>query len=727
MRPRVVLLAIAVALTIQALAQQQHLPDPATGEIDGKQAVLLWPADGRVIGCQATLVSESDPDTEIHHACGKWFVPPLGKYKVWIEGPSSITPAPVKLIYTSHEFRGKGMMAVIPRTAAGEIGLRAPFPGTSLRLLNLDSFASGHGVAPAFDRRTSGENVRPVRMPTGRVLVGVFDRDSGDAVALAPPVDVTTGRVAYAEPALPKRGTDVLVVLNRPRVRARSDAEVVSLQLHVDGEHESPAVFADSADRVYAVWYGVEGRRARVVANGRELTFPGREFPLRPRRVITVRGRLRALPKLSVEIVSGAELPRDVRVQAKRLSGEILTEVALHDTTVDLGHLPAEPVEVVLLSPDIELRQRVDLTNGIDETVQFRPDPLTIHGHLTRGDRGVTGTIAFTLATRKPVTVVTKDDGSYTARLWSAGTYRIAAAASGAAPFELTRHIMRDTELSIDLPRANVEIRVVDEKSNTAVAGARIVATPGSADAAQAVARAQSALTDEHGTGTLPPINPGMTRISVIATEYLTAERVIYIADTDDTQHFTVELTPVGADGRERITLRLADGTPASAAELMLMDAGTMSQPLWSGRADAAGVVAVPAIQDTILLIRHPQAGSIAVAAIDGLELRLPAPAPPLAVRFVRANGMPARHAGITVWMRGIRISSGSALGFLYRVPNATNHDGVWRANNLPQASLRILAVTSDLARSAPAAALDPLALTVLYPWSELPTLRVAE
>ncbi|HVS31436.1 MAG TPA: hypothetical protein VMS98_08265 [Thermoanaerobaculia bacterium] len=719
-------LVIAVALTVRAFPQQQNVPDAAAGEIDGKQAVLLWPADGRVIGCRATLVPETDPDAEIHYPCGEWFVPPLGKYKVWIEGPSSISASPTRLTYLSDQFNGKGLMAVFETTSAGEIGLRAPWPGTSLRLLNLDSFASGPLLAPAFDRQASGQNVGPVRMPTGRVLAGVFDNESGDAVALARPVHVIAGGMTYAEPALPARGTDVLVVLDRPNLRERRDAEIVALRLDVDGEQKPPAVFADSSDRMYAVWYGIEGRRARVVSNGRELTFPGREFLLLPRRVVTVRGQLRPLPKLRVEIPPGADLPGDAHVQAKRLSGETLIDVPLHDTVVDLGHLPAEPIEVVLLSPDIELRQRADLTNGLDETVQFRPVALTIHGRLTRGERGVTGNMAFTLGTRKPVTVATNDEGSYTARLWTAGVYRIAATASGTAPFQLSRHLMRDTELNVELPRANVVIEVIDEKKKTAVAGARIVAMPGTEETSRARARVQRAVTDDRGSATLPPIEPGTTQLLVEANNYLRGEHVLEVADSDDTQQFTVELTPVDANGSDRITLRLADGTPASAAQLMLMDAGAMSRVLWSGQSDASGAVAVPRIAGTILLVRHARAGSIPVVVTDGLELRLPAPAPPLAVRFVNSSGMPARYAGIILWTGGIRLSGG-ALSFLFSFPNATNVDGVWRANNLPQAPLRILAVTSQAGQSAAAAALDTLAVTIGYPWPEFPTLRAAE
>ena len=337
-------------------------------------------------------------------------------------------------------------------------------------------------------------------------------------MALARPVHVAANGRTYAEPTLPARGTDVLVVLDRPRSRARRDAEIVTLQLDVDGEPKPATVFADSADRVYAVWYGVEGWRARVVAKGHELTFSGREFRLVPRGVITVRGQFRPLPQLRVEIAPSADLPDQARVQATRLSGEILTDVPLDDMAVDLGHLPAEPIEVVLLSPDIELHQRADLTKGIDDTVQFRPDALTIHGSLIRGERGVRGSITFTLGARKPVTVATNDDGTYTARLWTAGTYRISATASGTAPFQVTRPLVRDTELNIKLPRSTVVIEIIDEKTRAAVAGATIVAMPGRGETTHAISRAQRAVTDDQGSATLPPIEPGTIQLSVRRT-----------------------------------------------------------------------------------------------------------------------------------------------------------------------------------------------------------------
>lgn len=709
-------------LTVQALAAQRvpAPPDPATGEIDGKRAVLVWPGDGQVTGCEATLVPENDPDAEDHYPCGEWFIPPFGKYKAWIEGPSSISPAPAKLSYLSGQFTGQGLMAVFETTSAGEIGLRTRWPGTSLRVLNLDSFASGAFLAPAFDRRARGDGIGPVKVPTGRVLAGVFDPKSGDAVALARPVQVVAGGMAYAEPALPARGTDVLVMLNRPHLRDRPDAESVTLKLDVDGQSRPPAVIADSSDRVYAVWYAVEGRRARVIADGRELAFSGREFPLFPRRVITVREQLRALPRLRVEIAPGTDLPQGASVQVKRFSGETLLDVPLEDPVVDLGHLPAEPVDVLLLSPDLELRQRADLSDGRDDTVHFQLQSLTIHGRLTRGERGATGKITFTLKTRRPLDVSTQDDGTYTAKLWAAGLYRIVATASGAQPFQVgMRELVSDTELNIELPRANVVIEVIDEKKKTGVADASIVATT-----THAPSRTQRVTTDVRGTAALPPIEPGATQLLFEAANYLSRERVLQVADSDEPQHFTVELTPV--DASDRITLRLSDGTPAVAAQLMLMDAGTMMRALWSGQSDASGEVAVPRIAGTILLVRHARAGSIPVIVSDGLELRLPAPAPPLAVRFVNASAMPARYAGIILWTSGIRVFGG-ALSFLYAVPNATNVDGVWRANNLPQAPLRILAVTPQAGNSAAPVSLDALAVTIAYPWPEFPTLRAAD
>jgi hypothetical protein len=724
MRPRDIVLATAAAFTIQAAAQQT-LPDPAAGEIDGKQAVLLWPADGRVGGCRATLVPETDPDTELHYQCGEWFIPPFGRYKAWIEGPASISAAPSRLVYQSSQFSGKGLMAVVETTSAGEVMLETPWPGTSFRAINLESFTFGSVLAPAFDRRASGDEVRPIRMPAGRLLAGVFDPRSGDAVALARPVHIRAGGLTHVKPALPESGTDVLVVLDRPKVRTQAEEDAVAFQLEVDGQRSPPGVLADSADRVYAVWYGVEGRRARVIANGRELTFAGREFPLFSRRVITVRGQLQPLPKLRAEIAPGADLPADAHIQAKRLTGEVLIDVPLLDRMVDLGHMPAETIEVMLLSPEIELRRRVDLTSGIDDAVVFQPEPLTIRGRLTRGERGVSGSIAFTLGTRRPVTVATDDDGSYTAKLWAAGLYRVVATASGTPPFEAGgRQLASDSVLNIDLPRASVVIEVVDETSRAPIVGARIAAVP-AGGTSRALSRAQRAVTDGGGSATLPPIDPGTIELNLAADDYLAAERVLQVADSDETQHFTVELRPADANRTDRISLQLADGTPASGAQLMLTDRG-LSASLWAGRADASGAAGVPRIAGTILLVRHTQAASIPLLVTDGLEVRLPAPAPPLAVRFVNASGIPARYAGIILWVGGVRVSGG-AMNFLYGFPNATNVDGIWRGNNLPEAPLRILAVTAATGKFTAPEALDTLAMTIPYPWPELPTLSAIE
>src|SRR5258708_21568455 len=98
--------AVVLAAMVVA-ADDIRPPDVTKGEIDGKVGMLTWPVRGVEInrpgagaragkllspeGCSTYLVSTQDLERELIYPCGKWFQPPAGRYRVWLEGPGLST------------------------------------------------------------------------------------------------------------------------------------------------------------------------------------------------------------------------------------------------------------------------------------------------------------------------------------------------------------------------------------------------------------------------------------------------------------------------------------------------------------------------------------------------------------------------------------------------------------------------------------------------------------
>ncbi|PYQ26046.1 MAG: hypothetical protein DMF56_25715 [Acidobacteria bacterium] len=270
------------------------LPDPATGEINGTIALLLWPVSPDASrqplsaeGCEVHLTLSDSQTDETRYPCSGWFQPPgRGRYLVWLEQGETVSPQTF-ITFDYLRFRGLGQTILMPMRAAGWLRVDAPktADGATVRVLSLEESAED---VRAFDRRVpASQGGVTVRVPAGRAIAGVFD-STGRARALSRPVQVKKGTTRTVAPSTPPN-TDVLVSLVR-RNHKHADACRSSIVFPNGSEQPAEATLV-AWDRVVAVWYGLKSAEGRVLVDCGPSKFE-KEIQLARFKVITIRDEL---------------------------------------------------------------------------------------------------------------------------------------------------------------------------------------------------------------------------------------------------------------------------------------------------------------------------------------------------------------------------------------------------------------------------------------------------
>lgn len=302
---KLLILVSTLILSLAAVAADVQLPDPKSGQIDGKVAVMFWPASDTggksdallpADDCHVVLAPWANPSAEKTYPCGKWFQPADGRYRAWLEKGGAITPTTGVLNFAAQPFQGSGQGVIMPVRAGGRVALASDVAlsaNAELILANLDSCCEMPMLGVPFTRRAnaSATGLRSgLPMPSGRVFAAIFDRTTRDAIALARLAFVESGKVATVAPRPPAGGTtDVFVSLTRPRARKARNVDVIALTLGGN----KPDMLFDGADRIYAAWYGVNGATASLAGSSKTLHFATRTVKLTPGRVVTVREELK--------------------------------------------------------------------------------------------------------------------------------------------------------------------------------------------------------------------------------------------------------------------------------------------------------------------------------------------------------------------------------------------------------------------------------------------------
>lgn len=275
MLPRLTVVVLGLALPFGVVAQPPLL-DPTQGQIDGKVAMAFLAhelGDPSAYlppeGYEVHLVAASDLDRELVYPAGRWFQPPPGRYRFWVEGHWGMSNGSAIVNYSGSPFRERGLVGVEEMHPAGRIALDPKIeagPDVALRLLHVESHNRTKFPQREISRRVFDQaRWEGVLMPVGPVLAGLFDNAKDEYIALSRPARVQQGQTITVAPTTPAPGgTHVLVSLNRPRPVSSHDQYDVRPFLSVADKKLEPSVTIPTADRVYAVWYQVEGRLAKL-------------------------------------------------------------------------------------------------------------------------------------------------------------------------------------------------------------------------------------------------------------------------------------------------------------------------------------------------------------------------------------------------------------------------------------------------------------------------------
>jgi hypothetical protein len=676
---------------------------------------VAWPAGAEkkeIAGCEAFYAPAAIPEKPIVVPCGRRsdFTP--GRYLIWIEQNATISATPVWRAIDS----ATKSETVHAMTGAGRISTAAPASDqTTIRYVHLSP------ASHAFTRVVSGSRANQhTAMPAGRVAGGIFDRKSGDAVALFHSVSIATGVMTVIEPKKPVGSSDVFVELIPPADRAVAVPEIT---LEVNGTAIHPDDFVDGGDRIYGVWYGIHGDAARVLVPSGDLWYYGRDLILSPGRVTTLRGELKLKPRVDVTVhLHGSEAP-EMFVDVHRIGDKTpLRHVAIRSgETKAIESLTPERFELFLRLSSWKVRKSVDLSDGRDASIVFELKPIAITGTVKHGRDPAAATIGFQDYDGW-IEVETDDSGAYHTTLWTPRDYLTRVLLRGeTTPFVDLKRIYDSGVYDFDLPRSRYVVRVHNAKTGDPIAAAQVTfENVWKSDQYGEQNAFLTATTDGAGAAVLPPLRPGTVSVRAEAKGFQRSEFHKEPVENDAERTIEIALEPVS----EAATLRLVlpDATPADGAEVIAMPRAG-EEVLWRGTSGADGSVELPRLPDgAILMVRHAKAASAARpwTNIDA-EWHLTEAAPPLTIR-IETSPDTVRAAQVAAWIDGSRMT-GLRLAFLTWSVPVSSRDGVWIARNLPRSPIRILAWRKADPSAIATGAYDALATQLNYPWPQAATI----
>jgi len=264
-------------------------------------------------------------------------------------------------------------------------------------------------------------------------------------------------------------------------------------------------------------------------------------------------------------------------------------------------------------------------------------------------------------------------------------------------PFVELVSIERRGTYDFDLPRSRYVVRVRDSETGVPLANADVTfenAWESERHGKQNVFF--HAKTGEKGEAVLPPLRPGIVRVSGEAKGYRQSDFQSQPVENDVERTIDIMLQPIGETAT--IKIHLPDGTSAAGAQLLA--SSSRDDVLWRGECGPDGSIDIPLRhKGALLLVRHSQAAGM-MRVWDGTagEWRMP--------------------LRVTAWIDGQRLM-GNALAFFAWAPPIIGRNGAWIARNLPQRALRLLVSRRADPAAIASGVYDVLATTLNYPWPE--------
>lgn len=340
----------------------------------GRLAEILNPA-----GLEARFSLQDDPGVELAYPAGSWAEPPPGWYRYWLQGDWRMTPYAGLL-----SFSGQGSMkAVLPLVEAGRVTLREDdaSPGLELRLLHAGSYREGPFLRWEISPRRAVDEIGDgVLLPVGKAVGALWDPGEKKYVALSRPFEVRGRRTVEVPLSRPAGGTHLVAEIRRDPTPS-PDPEDLEAELAVrrDRGDLPPDLTVQTADKIYAAWYGLAPGPAELRVKSRQ-TFFDRKMDLAP-GIEWVEGQLEPRPALDVELKLPPLLRRDrLGLEVRRLpSGEIVAKHPLPPGRYEhrFEGLPPALLEVYLRTSLGSISRQVDLSSNRDRLLRLKPELAT--------------------------------------------------------------------------------------------------------------------------------------------------------------------------------------------------------------------------------------------------------------------------------------------------------------------------------------------------------------
>lgn len=741
------------------------VPDAGQAVIDGRVAVGAWPTEGREIvgpeGFNVHLMPDGRMEEELVYPAGHWFQPPPGRYKVWLEGRMNggdgeprITRSYTLLNYSGGPFRGRGLASKNEVGPAGWVKLHADrelSDHESLRLLHLEPVTPHGRITRGFLRAIPAERRdRPVLMPVGGVVGLIYDREEKRYLAASRPVEIPADGTVELLPTADRGVSDLMVILRRTEM-AKAAAED-DLELLVEdgaGREGAPDVLVPGAEWVYALWYDVDGRVARVSADSSKSYLGPTEAVLDPGGVAVLRGELLPRPHLDVRLELPPGLKPDKAV-LKLLRADDQTLVSERELPLDpeattrIDGLPAARLWATLIlenKPLWRFDEMVDLRTGNSDRVTFRPRPIVLSGTIYHGDEPTPGEVKVRVFNTQRIDMEgatfeaeVDEDASYRAMLYSGGRFFIEVDLPGVPgppmPVLHVPYIRADTEFDIHVPRSSARVRVQDGQTGEPIERALVLAyNEFVLEFLEPVEHGSApswTWTDDEGWAELPPMYPGELTVTVSKEGYLKLEQEVPDGiRSGAVTEVAVELDPAG--GITPLRLLLPDGRPAMGAEVRAQSSVWNDPPQWEGTADAEGWVQVPSeAEGHWILVRHPEAASWIerwepLPGEESITWNLLPSAGAVTFRTVGLDGDPVGWTEFAVRFP-VTWVTGQTLAWLTRSRvAASRRDALWTAQHLPADDLRVYAGDPTTLSLAIHGLLNGTAVEITPPWPTKP------
>jgi len=435
-------------------------------------------------------------------------------------------------------------------------------------------------------------------------------------------------------------------------------------------------------------------------------------------------------PKLGVRWSIPDEFkPTDPTLTIVNLAGkEAITTIRLAKEANQLElPLPAAPLEVTLKSGPWSLREKVDLSDGADRSVQLEMRPIHVTGRVYYGDDPVKATITFKTDAdwKESLKVRTDANGKYDALFAKPHAYTATVDLEGrAAPYPVVGFdVQCDTTKDIHVPANAYHFRITRKDDGRPIEGARIV-IQNRENTEDALSVVLPLVTDKEGRATSQPLRPGTVAFDIYADGFVhlkrTEEQVVQTGE----RNIDLALEPVGAT--DTLTLLFPDGQPASGANVMVHS----DREDRIDTADGGGRVEIPrADAGGLVLVRAPGAALTARQwRGDDQTWNLDAAGGPLVIHAVRADGSDARAAAGVLWLDGVRLSD-APLAWLTSTPGGADSAGYWVLRNLPARPLQVLMwhYTASNAQLVPQQRFDAMRTTINPPWPTTMDIKVLE